>query len=541
MFIKNKNQIALLGINVLLVFFSIVLSNLHILPLQFGDFIFFSILTLALTLYRPGWGFLFFVGTIMLENINLAPAELGIAIRPFQFFGGLTILAIIIRLATKRLNFKLTRLTWYDWMLILFGLASFASAIFATNVAVSLKQSIVLASFIALYFLVRNYIQTLDDLKKVIPFFLSSSIVVIGYGIWQNVQFMRGASNFEVMPGRPNGTFTEADWLGIFLSLLLALAYSLIFYLYKKRDDFYKDAQISNLKFQTSNQFLITKFQILQILMYVFLVVVYVLLILTVSRSAWLGALGVTVIFLLSFFTQLKMDYKKWQWKKTFNLKIKILLAFIASLALVFLFHLTTFQLGNRAQSTGSGLQKITISCLEKQKLGTQTWNTELLTKSGCRHINLEEIEQEKLAGNFVTEVYRIDPNVGVRSEIYKKSWDLIKQNPIWGIGWGNISSHLGTDERGTGLNASNIFLEIWLGAGIIGLLAFTITWIFIFLKASATLFFATQEEKALPLFILLGWFALTIPNLFNSGILLGFLWLFLGLAFITNQYESTN
>ena len=538
MFIKNKNKILLLSANVLLVFFAILLSNLHILPLRLGDFIFFAILTLALTLYRPGWGFLFFVGTIMLENINLAPIDLGIAIRPYQFFGGLTILAMIMRLVTRRLDFKLIKVAWHDWMIIIFGVASFVSALFSMNVAGSLKQSVILASFIALYFLVRNYIQSMDDLKKIIPFFLSSSIVVILYSIWQNVRFIQNYSSFEVMPGRPNGTFTEADWLGIFLLLLLAVAYSLMFYVYKKRDVIIDAAQISNSKFQISNKIPNLNFQILKIFLFGFLILIFITLILTVARSAWVGAVAVTTVFLFLVFTQLKMNYKFWQWKDTINMKLIIIPSFVLSVCVVYFLHLTNFQLGNRLQSTGSGMQEITISC-QNEGLSPHKGDlvpVEELEKINCKHINLEEIESEKRSGNFVTEVYRIDPNVSVRGEIYKKSWQLIKENPILGIGWGNISAYLGTDNRGAGLNASNIFLEIWLGSGIIGLVAFTIAWMLIFLRAITFLFFAIQEEKALLLFILLGWFALTIPNLFNSGILLGFLWLFLGVAFINEK-----
>jgi len=39
MFEKNKNQIMLLVANAALVFFAIVLFNLHVLPLRMGDFI----------------------------------------------------------------------------------------------------------------------------------------------------------------------------------------------------------------------------------------------------------------------------------------------------------------------------------------------------------------------------------------------------------------------------------------------------------------------------------------------------------------------
>ena len=221
-FVNNLNKLKswLLLANVVLVFVLIVCNNLKIIPLRMGDFVFFAILVLGLALYRPGWAFLIFVGTIMLENINLAPTEIGIAIRPYQFIGALTITAIIIRLLSGKLNFKLAKLNFIDYLILVITTSSFLSAFFAiveTQNFASLRLAIILATFSALYFLVRNYIQNWEDLKKIIPFFLSSAVVVVLYGIWQNIWFLRGLNGFQTMPGRPNATFSEADWLGIFL------------------------------------------------------------------------------------------------------------------------------------------------------------------------------------------------------------------------------------------------------------------------------------------------------------------------------------
>ncbi|MDP1833443.1 MAG: O-antigen ligase family protein [Candidatus Moranbacteria bacterium] len=531
MFGKNQNRIFLLGANVSLVLFLIILSNLEILPMGMGDFVFFAILTLALALYRPGWVFLFFASTIMLENINLAPIELGIAIRPYQFFGGMTILAMLIRLLAKRLDFKLARLVWPDYLVIVLALAGFLSAIGSPARGVSLKQSIVLASFAALYFLTRNFLQTSGDIKKTIPFFLSSSATMVGYGIWQNARFAHNLPSFEVMPGRSNATFAEADWLGIYLSLLLAVIYSLIFYLSRKKEaSLAGDVQISNFKFQ-----------IFQTTLYSMLIATYALLILTVSRSAWLGALGVTFIFLFVVFTRLKFRPGDWRWKDVIGFKIRIIGALAISVAAVYFFNLTDFQLGNRLQSTGTGLQKITISC-QNEELSPNEGDlvpVEELENIGCRHIDLEEIANEKARGNFVTEVYRDDPNVSIRSAIYGKSWGLIKAHPFWGIGWGSISVYLGQDERGAGLNASNIFLEVWLGSGLIGLVAFILLWMVVLARALVDFLQDDPEMENVGIFLLLGFFAILIPNLFNSGIMLGYLWLFLGASFIDNKVKK--
>jgi O-antigen ligase len=105
------------------------------------------------------------------------------------------------------------------------------------------------------------------------------------------------------------------------------------------------------------------------------------------------------------------------------------------------------------------------------------------------------------------------------------------------GIGWGSIGNILGQDERGAGLNSSNIFLEIWLGSGILGFLAFLAVWVYIPFRT--VLNFArtiNSEEKAFAIFSLTAWLGLTIANLFNAGILLGFLWLFIAIILIDLQ-----
>lgn len=461
---------------------------------------------------------LLFVGTIALENINIAPTELGLMIRPYQFIGGLTVLAVFLKIIFRQTELRFPKLNLTDWAVLIFALAGFLSVFGASATAVALKQSIIIASFVALYFLLRIFVKNMSGMREVLIFFVGTSLVTMAYGLWQNIRFARGMSSFEVMAGRPNATFTEADWLGIYLSLLLALVYVLIFYFTRKNDNINNDARI------------------VETALYIFLVAVYVLLILTVSRSAWVGALATTFVFLIIFFTQLKIESKKWQWRKIINLKIKIISALILSLAIVYIFHLTTFQLFNRAQSTGTGLQKITVSCsgrdgLQSVSTGMVIQNINELQKYNCRHINLEEIDQEKAQGNFVTEVYRQDPNVNVRKMIYGKVWQEIKNHALFGIGWGNINSILGQDERGAGLNSSNIFLEIWLGTGLLGLAAFVVMLANIFFQGVRNMLNENEQRKLLGLFAILGLCALIIPNLFNAGIMLGTLWLFFGIV----------
>ncbi|NTW27268.1 MAG: O-antigen ligase family protein [Candidatus Moranbacteria bacterium] len=537
---KNTTKLYLVLVNVVLIVFAIWFSNVGLLPFKnLGDFAFFAILALILGLYRPGWTFVFFVGTLALENINLAPKEIGLTLRPYQFFGFITIVAILVQMVSKRLAFALPKMKWFDALPIVFAIGGFVSALGAANKGVSFKQALIACSFVALYFLVRIYVQSLEDLKRVMPFFLSSSLVVMIYAIWQNVRFARGANSFEVMLGRPNATFAEADWLGIYLVFCLAVVLTI---LYKARSNNQETMikQISNSKFQIPKNGLYLGSCIL------YLVLTFITLILTVSRSAWIGAVIVALGYLKLVLLYGKKDIanekqrfcknllalmkQSWNWKGWFVEALKLLLLVAVSVAIIFVFHLTSFQLGNRAVSTG-GLQKITIACQggSDKIVPAQIGSVDELASYNCRHINLEDIEKEKRAGHVVLEVSRPDPNVNIRAEIYQKAIAQIKQNPILGIGWGSINAVLGTDERGAGLNASNIFLEVWLGSGLLGLIAFVV--LLGYILAIAIIKFMSRTDDAGLVFVMLGLFAIIIPNLFNSGIFLGFVWVYLGIA----------
>jgi len=275
-------------------------------------------------------------------------------------------------------------------------------------------------------------------------------------------------------------------------------------------------------------------------------------LILTVSRSAWLGVVIVTLPFLkLIALKGVKASSNKkawdnvramlrlsdWDWWGFGRALAGVVVVLILSIGIIYIFHLTTFQLGSRAQSTG-GLQKITIACETgaANPVPLKINSVDELAAYDCKHINLEDIEKEKSAGNKVVEVNRPDPNVGIRAKIYRISWEQIKTHPIFGIGWGSIGDILGRDERGASLNASNIFLETWLGAGILGFLSLVILLgyllfgsIISFIKQPP--FFKGGQGGFESIFIMLATIAIIVPNLFNSGIFLGFLWVYLGAA----------
>jgi hypothetical protein len=534
--LENSTRIYLIIANVVLVVFAIWFSNAGLLPFKnIGDFAFFVILSMILAIYRPSWTFAFFVGTIMLENINLMPTSFGLALRPYQFFGFITIISLFIQFVSKRLVFSLPKMKWVDVMPIIFIIGGFLGSLVSVNRGMSLKQSIIAATFVALYYLARIYVQSLDDLKRVVPFFLSSSVVVVVYALWQNLRFLAGKNAFEVMPGRPNGTFTEADWLGVFLVFLLSMILTIIYALNKKSlviSNQSSTQQVQEASMMTDDRLLITVNYLKQIFLYLLLTLTAVVLILTVSRSAWIGAIIVVVGYLKFVLYDGSWKISAWQGKKFGMELVKMFGLFLISIGLISMLGLTKFQLGNRAVSTG-GMQKITIACTGAMDVAVpqSIGSIEELGQYGCRHINLEEIDNEKNAGNVVMEVFRPDPNVGIRSRIYHQSFEQIKAHPIMGIGWGSISRVLGNDERGAGLNASNIFLEVWLGAGILGILSLVVLLLYIFIIGAKLFFRQNNELQIVSAFVLLSWSAIVFPNLFNSGIFLGFVWAYLGIA----------
>lgn len=506
-------------VNVLLLFFGIIFSNTGLLPFKnTGDFIFFAILGLMFALYRPGWAFLFFVGTIVLENINVASVGLGFAIRPYQLFGILTIIAFAFLFFRKRIGFPLPKFIWVDWLVLAFVFFSFTSSFFSNQKGGSLKYSIVIAFFAALYFLIKIYIQSFSDAKKIIPFFLGSSMAVILYAIWQNVRFEKGLASFEVMPGRPNATFTEADWLGMFLAFVIAVIYSIIFYAIKKHQK-NEGNSISNSK----NLSLTTCF--------LFLVFTYIAIIITASRSAWLGAIFVTLVFLKIILTNGQWNISVWQWKTFSKIFASIVLTIGLSWLIISIFNLTRFDFLGRIQST-AGFQKITIACQNPKNIPPKTiQSVEELSQYECEHIDLEEIDNKKREGKVIAEILRPDPNVNIRGEIYQKSLQIIKSNFVLGIGWGSIPVTLGSDEKGTEFNSSNIFLEVWLGSGIFGLIAFVSIFAYILIYSIKNVLQNDAEKKIASIFVLLGFVSIIIPNLFNSGLFLGMLWLYIGVS----------
>lgn len=488
-------------------------------------FFFFSFVLFLFASYRLGWTFLFFVALIPLEIVDVAPTLLGgLALRPYQWVAGILLLAVGTRFLLGRLPFRLFQPCWFDTLPIIIALGGFLSLMGAPDPKLALKQVIVFVSFVAIYFLGRIFWRTLYDVRQTLPFFFVSSSVVFGYALWQNIRFRFGQESFQVMAGRPNATFPEADWLGMFTLVVLGAILALLL----------RYRLVSSRSWKQASE----KWQLG--LLFVSLVLTLTVLILTMARSAWLGAVALTIVFLLGVLFEHGWQGVRASAKNVVFPLGTLFISLLLALGFIYFLALSPFQLLSRIQSTG-GLQMITVACDAPVTLPERITAVSELDTFRCRHIDLEAIEAEERAGKFVTEIARPDPNVAIRKEIYSTLVTLVRDHFLVGIGWGSAELFLGTDERGSGLNASNVFFEVWLGSGIIGLLAFVVLWGALFFASLRWFWQAenTSEEKTLAVFLFSTLAGLTVFDLFNSGILLGFFFLFLALGALALESQK--
>lgn len=526
----NPMQLLLCLASIVLSVILIGLHNAGILPIALGDFIFFSGLIFLCALYRPGMVFLFFIGLLPLEIIDIAPHELGISLRPYQWIGMLVFAATIIRYMVGRLPYALPQMYRVEWLLVCIWIGSVLAAVQGIDKGTGMKQALILGSFLMLYALSRIFIRTLTDVKNVLTFVIGSSVVVSLYAIWQNIRFMHQSMSFQVMAGRPNSVFAEADWLGMYLLVIIGTVYALLLVLQKSKRgelDIFKLIGISI-------SFRLTIRQVVNVFVNLALLLLIIVLILTVARSAWLGVglmMGIFSLYLL--YDDGVLPLWNSSRKQAFSLVSRVGVIVLAGLWIIHITALTPFDLLNRAQSTASGLQEITVACDDAIELPATISTVDSLATYHCRHIFLEERENEERNGMIIQTVMRPDPNIDIREQIYRKSWDTLRVHWLFGIGLGNSSAFLGTDGRGAGLNASNIFLETWLGAGLLGFTAFVVLWLHIGWYIWRRVWRMKLHTEWLAVFLSLGtvWVGLSVFNMFNSGLLLGFFWVWLAVA----------
>ncbi len=464
---------------------------------------------MGILVYRPMLGFALLISAVSFEILTVLPESIGFSVRPYQILCVMLYFAIVGLYIRKNVSVTDVRAYVTDAMVVGLLVLSGVVVQWAQDPSEALRQMIVVGSFTAIYFIVRFFVREFHDVIKILPIVIVSGWVTSMYAIIQNVLFLHGGDHQEFMPGRPNAFFAEPDWLGIYLVFVFATCLTYLYY--------------------NAHHKHVWKF--FDVTLWGITTTVVVATILTVARSAWLGMAIVSTLYVLIIFVmhKYKMCAQHVLWLGSV-MTVSIVIA-------VFL-PITNFELDNRIQST-SGSQEITVSCLQeigRDQLMVQgeIENVTELSAYGCRHINLEEINAEKSMGHSVVTVMRHDPNIAVRAKTYNHVIQLIQQRPLTGYGWGSSGALLGTDEQGTPLNASNLFLETALSIGIVGAGLLILLFSIIVLRSLIVMHQAHDETtRSVALFGLLGLGAILVPNLFNAGLFLGFVWMFLGMVAI--------
>lgn len=474
-------------------------------PFSVTVFLFFVFLGMAIL--SPRSVFVLMIASVSLEIINLLPQEWGFSLRPYQFLAGIVFLGLCIRNGysfVRQIHWNFSHIHCIDIgiMFIVFG--GIVSSFFSDFFQESMRLSIILLSFAFLYVLTRGFLKSSKDIALIMPYVIASFVSTALYALIQNTAFLHGmAWHKEIMPGRPNAFFSEPDWLGFYIALFLFVVWFLFFSREKKRGDEGKWGGIF-LPLWIAGSF------------------GFMALIITVSRSAWLGLFfGLSFLVLWSIWKQKKQSFKK---------IIFLILSLFVAILYVLVLPLTNFELGNRAQSSISGLQEITISCISKVDLPLQIDLQEDLLDYNCRHITLEEIEGEKASGKYVTKIFRKDPNAEIRKDIWRKTQELIGENFFFGIGWGGIATAFGEGSRGEYFNASNLFLGVWLGSGVAGFIGLVMIFIYLGYFSIRSLFSKDMEVSKIGIGVLGILAVVFVFNMFNSSESLAVMWVWLGI-----------
>ncbi len=488
-------------------------------------------------------GFFLLIFFLAFENFSMGEV-MGISLRPYQLAGAVLFFVLILKWLLKKNKIEFlsfSRICFFcrflkkncqivsqgkyfgnfDRFVFVLPFLALISGFFSPlEKKITTKGGLLILSLVVLYWIFRNFLEN-NEVRKRTPFFiLWGSIPVLASGLWQAFFLRLKDNRFVVMPERINATFTEPDWLGIYLTIFLAFLLWLRRYFFKKKINLMVGSFWAG--------------KIAQIILWIWLVVVFFEIFLTASRSSWLGTaivLGIYFLFWLGDFCSKKQ-------RKTILFKefLVIFLAGAIAFGSVIFFDFSNFNFYNRATSSFSGKQEITVSCPKGTILPIEIESVEELSSWQCRHIRLEEIKTEESFGKEILKVYQPDPNVEIRKNIYQKSWQAFWKRPLLGWGMGSSSLILGKDERGAGLNSSNIFLEVFLSLGLIGGTIFSLILLLPLIssikeKLKRWFFIDKNIKKCYNLrceLAILCFAGFLVPNIFNSGELLALTWFML-------------
>ncbi len=523
-----KNYLTILGINAAIFFVLVFTWHFSLYTISYPDFIFITLLVFGCGFYRPQWVFALALTLLPLETLSLLPPEAPLTLRPTLLLGCAALLGYVLKSGFTNSFSRILRINGADFAVIAIFVGTLLGLLIDQDRTDQGRYLLILAMLLTTYIMTKLFFYHTQARTLAWGSVAVSGILVAGYGVTQNILFNAGLIHKQAMPGRPNGTFAEADWLGIFLILPLIVVSAWLFIRKPKILDSLSQALVNTL-------------------LTIALFLIQITLVLTVARSAWIGALvGVSALSCLI-----------WRMRGLQQVLISLVgQGSIAVLALILIngLSLSTFNLEQRLQST-AGLQEITIAC-EASSSCTSTFSCPIpititditeLEPYNCTFIDLEEISSKEDEGLIVTTTKRPDPTVSVRQEIYQTSLQEIKNNPFLGIGWGMVGQKLGEDEHGNTHNSANLAVQLIISIGVFGIgaiLLLTAMSIVIFARFMRHTPSANPEEGdviiATTLSSATGIFA---ANMFNAGLLQHYMWFILGLFFtsylITQNYVT--
>lgn len=423
-----------------------------------------------------------------------------ISLRPYQIVTA--VLLVLIGYYSVKGKIKIDELrapfrSSITKLFAVFFLVSIISIANALDVKNSIQETLVLLSFLAIYWLVLFFVRSKNDMYGMAHTLLVSSFLVSIFALVQVIAYKFGLELIEVMPGRPNSFFPEPDWLGFFMVFALALFISV----HGTRQPFLDETMFHAMPSMVRtfhSPYVHVLFQVL----------LYIVIILTIARASWLAAIGVTGLYLLLMFLN-----KENHFRSAFLEGGKMIGMVLISLGIIYALSLTPFSLKNRFLSIVTGQEVHAV--VTDPETGKEI------------SIDKKRIEDYKKKGVEVKTRRVEDVNILRRTESFTDNFDIVLKHPFLGIGFGGIENAFGE-----GVNANNIFMEIWIATGTLGLIVF-MTVFYCIVREWCVLYFKNRSESrnVYLLFVILGLVAIVIPNIFNSGIFLGFFWVYLGLA----------
>lgn len=502
---KRTELLVLLAVTLWYSVFFTVHATGHI-PLPAWSLVCFGIVGLSLLLLPSSVSMKYLVAMLPMEGILFTTGISGTELRPYQIASIIAFCAVLRDWKSHIRPLFPAPNPLVDVGAVLFIVGGFLSSLFSLHIAESVRLSVILLSCGLLYFLARWHIRSWKDLQQYIPYIFFPLFLVSIYTLFQNVLFNAGVLNNTVMTARPHGTFSEPDWLGGYL----AFGISIIVFAYSRvRKTFWLESRAIQARFLLVDVGFFA----------------CVALILTVSRSAWLAlaAAGVALIFVI---TRRQNHYAFGEAFRTIGI---LLLILFGALGVVQWFHLSRFDLSERLESSATGMQTITIACPQGTSAPTSIETLQQLQVVGCQHISLEEKDSFRSQGFLVTTTHRPDPNTNIRLHLWRATIDVLKNNALFGIGWGSIGPILGVDGRGTALNTSNLLLEAYAGAGLLGFIGMTLVFSSIGIRSFVRVIMGIAQPQHEAILVTL--VAVVVFNLLNAGEFLGFLWVWMGVS----------